>query len=399
MVNRHRRRVLAITVASPLTQNIYDRIGAEVISGYFDVVIIDCLEWVRQYDQKPAYIEMQSENIYRVDSESAFREVFRRTLPSFILDFVGRGEFTRKIQETCREFNALYITHLLTPFPNPISQKTLWRSFLSEPAATLNKVFRYILRQFLEDRPLPPDIALLAGSESSNAWTETAKNKIFTATPGYFELNRIQKSAVGNKIGIPGVPKEEYILFIDDCLAMSFDFVLGAHKPIVEPGEYFPVLKQFFSRLESRFKMPVVVAAHPNGKEFRGYKEYFGERTVLFDATAELSLGCHFAMTHYSSAITYPVLLRKPILLLNSRQLKKKPQGIAINYIAGLLQCPQVAIDEDLDNRELARFDVSSVNESCYKAYQEKYITNAVPNDNNPFEPLLNYLTSLSENT
>jgi hypothetical protein len=382
-----------------LTQNIYDRIGAEIISGYFDVVIIDCLEWIRQYDQKPAYNEMQSENIHKVDSESAFREVFRRTLPSFVLDFVGRGEFTRKIQETCREFNALYITHLLTPFPNPISQKNFRRSFISEPVATLNKVFRYILRQFFEDRPLPPDIALLAGSESSNAWTETAKNKIFTATPGYFELNRIQKSIEDNKITIPGVPKSEYILFIDDCLAMSFDFVLGAHKPIVEPSEYFPVLRQFFSRLESRFKMPVVIAAHPNGKEFHGYKDYFGERMVLFDATAELSLNCLFAMTHYSSAITYPVLLRKPILLLNSRKLKKQAQGIAINYIAALLQCPQVSIDEDLDSLELARLDASSVSESCYKAYQEKYITNAVPMDNNPFEPLLKYLTSLPVKT
>jgi hypothetical protein len=399
MVNRPRRQVLVITVASPLTQNIYDRIGAEIISKYFDVVIIDCIEWVRQYDQKPAYIEMQSENIHQVDSESAFREVFRRTLPSFVLDFVGRGKFTRKIQETCREYNALYITNLLTPFPNPISKKSLWRSFHAEPAATLNKVFRYVLRQFVEDRPLPPDIALLAGSESSNAWTETAKNKIFTATPNYFELNRIQKTAVVNKIKIPGVPTEGYILYIDDCLAMSFDFVLGAQKPIVEPSEYFPVLRQFFSRLESRCKMPVVVAAHPNGKEFHGYKDYFGERAVFFDATAELSLNCHFAMTHYSSAITYPVLLRKPILLLNSKQLRKQPQGNTLNYIAGLLQCPQVAIDEDLDSLELVRLDASSVSESCYNAYQEKYITNTVPMDNNPLEPLLKYLTSLSVKT
>ncbi|MEK7535544.1 MAG: hypothetical protein AAB590_00825, partial [Patescibacteria group bacterium] len=318
---------------------------------------------------------------------------------SFVLDFVGRGKFTRKIQDVCREYNALYITHLLTPFPNPISQKNLWWSFFSEPVATLNKIFRYIFRQFVEDRPLPPDIALLAGSESRNAWTETAKNKIFTATPGYFELNRIQRTAVDNKIRIPGVPKEGYILFIDDCLAMSFDFVLGAHKPIVEPSEYFPVLREFFSRLESRFKIPVIIAAHPNGKEFHGYKDCFGERTVLFDATAELSLSCNFAMTHYSSAITYPVLLRKPILLLSTRQLKKQSQGIAINYIASLLQCPQVAIDEDIDRLELSKLDASSVSESCYKAYQQKYITHAVSTDNNPFEPLLKYLTSLPVKT
>ena len=385
---------MAIIVASPLTQNIYDRIGAHVIEKYYEVAIIDCLAWERKYDENLVYKEIEAANIHAVNSMSTFREVFKLISPSFVLDFVGRGEHTRIIQDITKEFGAIYITHLLTPFPNPISGRTVLRSMLVAPLVTSHKIIHFILRRFFEDKPLPPDVALLAGSESSNTWAGTARQKIFTATPDYFNLYQIRKSAAANNID-PPLPKGDYILFIDDCLALSFDFIIGPHKSVFESDEYFSLLKEVFLRLEDYFKMPVVVAAHPNGKEFNGYQALFGERIVLFDATGKLSLNCHFAMTHYSSAISYPVLLRKPLLLLNSRKLKKQPQGIAINYIAGALQCPQIEMEQDLGTNELTKISNSPVIETCYKSYEEKYIKNVKIMDTNPFESLLRYLSSL----
>lgn len=386
------RQVLAITVASPLTQNIYDRIGAEALGRQYDVVVIDCLEWVREYERKPVFRGIEAPNIVQVDSESAFKAVLQHKAPSFVLDFVGRGRFTRAIQDACREINALYITHLLAPFPNPISRKTVWKSLFTAPVVTMNRIAKYGWRKISQKDPLPPDIALLAGAESDNGWVATAGKKIFTATPGFFELNRVQKQLTDNRETIPGVPSGDFALFIDDCLAMSFDFVLGAQRPIVDSAAYFPMLNDFFARLESDLQIPVVVAAHPNGKEFQGYQGLFGDRTVLFDATAALTLKCRFAMTHYSSAITYPVLLRKPVLLLNSRQLKRQTQGVAINHIAGLLQCPQIDIDRSHDRWGLSRLNLTTVSQSAYAEFERRYISNVDAAGDDCFGPLLRYL-------
>lgn len=396
MTSDKQKKVLAITVASPLTQNIYDRIGANVLAQDFDVVIFDCLEWIRRYDKEPVYDAVEGKHIRKIDSDSAFTEAFRQTNPSFVLDFTGRGAFTHRIQDACRQFGALYITHLLTPFPNPISRKTVWRSLASEPLATLRKLIRYVLRRVRQKQPLPPDIALLAGSESDNDWTGAAKTKIFTASPDYFALRQIQEDLSRGRGAMPGVPENDYILFIDDCLALSFDFVLGSYKPIVGADRYFPALRDFFRDIENFFMMPVVVAAHPNGKEFGDYTTLFGNRTVLFDATAALSVKCRFAMTHFSSAIGFPVLLRKQILLLNLKELKGRPQGLALDYLAQQLGCPQVEMQQSPDVNKLRHVRDTPVNEPRYRAYVEKYISNVATQDTNSFQSLVRHLNSLS---
>jgi hypothetical protein len=97
-------------------------------------------------------------------------------------------------------------------------------------------------------------------------------------------------------------------------------------------------------------------------------------------------------MTHYSSAITYPVLLRKPILLLNSRQLKRQTQGVAINHIAGLLQCPQVDIDRSQDRRALSRLNVTMVSQSAYAEFERRYFSTVDATGDDWFGPLLRYL-------
>lgn len=385
-----KRKVLAITVASPLTQNIYDRIGAAVISEHFDVVVLDCLDWVRDYVERPVYQEVAARNIHKVDSLESFKKIFKETSPAFLLDFLGRGKYTPQIQHTCREAGALYITQLITPFPNPISQNNIFRSFLKHPFATFSKAVKYVGRQVLEKKVLPPDIALLAGTGSLSAWTAAAHHKIWTAAPNFFDLQRLQKQDVRD----PRLP-QDYILFIDDCLALSFDFVLGTYKPIFEVGEYFSLLNDFFSRLENHFGMPVVVAAHPNGREFENYERLFGDRVVLFNKTGELALGCRFAMTHFSSAISYPILLRKPLLLLNSKKIKKRMQGMAINYIEQQIRCPQVDIDEALDMNRLDSLKSSGINEEGYRHYEQSYITNVKTEDTNPFQVLIRYLNSL----
>ena len=388
------RQVLAIIVASPLTQNIYDRIGVDVFSPFFKVVIIDCLDWVRHGGQTLIYKGIEYQSIHKAGDESKFRQVFECESPSFVLDFIGRGQHTRRIQDICREYNAIYIMQLLTPAPNPISQSSLLQSFRMHPVETLAKAVRYLMRKVFEPKLRPPDIALLAGTASNSGWTDQAAKRFHTATPDYFDLLRVKKQAGESKLPPDGLPAWDYILFIDDCLAMSFDFVLGVYRPIFEATEYFAMINEVFSRLEKYFMLPIVVAAHPNGKEFPGYQQLFGSRTVLFDATGRLTLNCSFAVTHYSSAISYAVLLRKKILLLNSKKIKKMHQGMVIDYILMQLQCGQVEMDGDSDASALRKFAKMAVSESSYRTYEKKYIKDVEMPGRHPFEHLLEHLVA-----
>ena len=67
-----RRKTMMILVASPLTENIYRRIGAEELAPYFEIVVADCLASLIPSDRHPAFSEKRSATIRKVDSQKAF---------------------------------------------------------------------------------------------------------------------------------------------------------------------------------------------------------------------------------------------------------------------------------------------------------------------------------------
>jgi len=165
-----RRKTMMILVASPLTENIYRRIGVEELASCFEIVVADCLTWVISSNRHPTFSAKQSATIRKVDSKKAFAALMQTVAPDFVLDFVGRGQYTRMFQAECRKVKAWYITHHLMPVPTGISAATPWRSLIHSPTQFALKVLRHIGRRLANKHPDPPDISLLAGRKSENPW-------------------------------------------------------------------------------------------------------------------------------------------------------------------------------------------------------------------------------------
>jgi hypothetical protein len=389
------KKKLTIIVASPLTENIYERISANVLSKHFEVTVLDCLDWLKSVDNRPAFSEKFGANIRKITNHRAFEDAMTEIGPDFLLDYVGRGQITRTLQEACGRVEALYITHHLLPVPTRISKDTVWKNLVSHPGATATKIFGYLVRRFTKPNPFPPDISVLAGNKSENSWVLSARKVIHTATPAYYEIQKARKIC-NSKIGAGlGLPDGGYILFIDDCLPLSFDFSLGVDDPIIAPEEYFPLINDLFDRLERILDLPVIIAAHPNGKEYPNYHNLFGARTVRFDETAVLSCGCSHALTHYSSAINYPVIERKPITTMTFDKLKRTSQGLSTVLIADLLKRPYLDMSKDTDDNELRAILTAPVDTEAYDSYQADYITNTPSPASHPFDTLTNYLLGL----
>ncbi len=382
-----RKKKLAIIVASPLTENIYQRIGADQFDE-MEVAVFDCLHWIRKTNDIPAFISTSKNNILEIGNVEAFSRAMTAFQPDYLLDFVGRGAMTKIIQMECHRTGTLYITHHLSPFPTVLSRSSAGKSLLLHPLRTIKKAWGVCKRILAGANPFPPDISLLAGARSANPWLMSAKRVVHAATPAYYDIIACAKN--GNS-----PQKEEYILFIDDCLPLSFDFLLGSFKPIMAPEEYFPMMNQFFSRLERLFGLPVVIAAHPNGEEYPDYAGLFAGRRVEFGQSAALSFGCLFAMTHYSSAINYPIILKKPVNTITFEALKKSLHGPSVDYIGSLLQRVPVDLTARPDDALLKSIFLAPVNQAAYERYQRDYIVNTAAPGANPFDNLQQYLLSL----
>jgi hypothetical protein len=391
-----RRKTMMILVASPLTENIYLRIGAEELSRHFEIVVADCLAWLIPSDRHPVFSEKKSATIRKVDSQKTFAALMQGVAPDFVLDFVGRGPYTKMFQAECRTVKARYITHHLAPVPTGASAAAPLRSLFSSPAQFAIKALRHIGRRLANKHPYPPDVSLLAGRKSANPWVMSARKIVQTATPGCFELRKARLEWDGNTAARRDLPEDGYILFIDDCLALSFDFHLGHFSHIVDARSYFDLINGFFDRLERVTGLPVVIAGHPNGREYPDYAARFNGRQFYDDRTAWLSCGCVCALTHYSSAINFPVILHKPVALLTFDQLQAAPQGRVVEVIASALQRPILDLSQQAGDRTPLSRLLAPVQETAYATYEADYIVNTSTPGANPFENLAAYLSSLS---
>ena len=195
---------------------------------------------------------------------------------------------------------------------------------------------------------------------------------------------------------VTDVPVEgSYILFIDDCLVMSFDYELCRLERVIDFDDYFFILNNFFEKLEAHFNLPVIVAAHPNGLEYSEYCSRFGGRKVVFGATAELTRGCQFVTTHHSAAVSFAVLLRKKIMCLTFADLEKNIAKASIDNISTQLRCPKVFMDDLTLNAKFTQFEDTVVDESKYVAFERKYINSTDTPGEHPYENLVKYISGL----
>ncbi len=109
---------------------------------------------------------------------------------------------------------------------------------------------------------------------------------------------------------------EKYILFIDAALA---DHPMYTGKDnCVDRNCYLDQLNNYFKLLETTYRLPVVISAHPKSS-YR--KEDFNGRQVIMYKTPNLIQNSEFVVSHYSTSLVNAVLTYKPISVLISEEL------------------------------------------------------------------------------
>ena len=81
---------------------------------------------------------------------------------------------------------------------------------------------------------------------------------------------------------------------------------------------YFRDLNNFFNNFEKFTNCKIVVAAHPRGFVNFDYVNYFRGRRIVRNNTYEVIKKSKLVFAHSSTSIAYAVILKKPIIFLNS---------------------------------------------------------------------------------
>lgn len=161
----------------------------------------------------------------------------------------------------------------------------------------------------------------------------------------------------------------KYILFIDEYMPYHPDFeMLGMDT--IDADTYFREINSYFDLIEERYGIPVVISAHPRAEKYLNHNFYNG-RDVFWGKTNVLSYYASFIITHYSTAISFPIIYKKPILFVYTDDMMRiVPSCPIIFSMANLLSCNYVNISRDKDT------NVKIVDEQKYADYLYSYITN-----------------------
>lgn len=164
-----------------------------------------------------------------------------------------------------------------------------------------------------------------------------------------------------------------YAVFLDEFLCFHPDYVFQGIKIVFDPEEYYDSLDRFFSYIEAKLNLKVVIAAHPRSDYEVRKPNWYKGRKVIKNKTALLVKDADLVLAHCSTSTKFAALFRKPLCLLKSRQ------AFLDGILVGIVQANSEALGApiiDIDTLPLAlNFDtILAVDETKYQNFISKSI-------------------------
>jgi len=170
------------------------------------------------------------------------------------------------------------------------------------------------------------------------------------------------------------LPQKKIAVLLDGAGPMyGSDSVYMGRKVYFATDVWYPALTRFFDRLEDQTGVQIEIAGHYKSTH-SAIAPCFGNRPVHYGKTRELVQNSEFVVTRASTAISYAVMFKKPIIFIYSNQLKEDHLVMRdIRGMAAMLGNEPVNIDEPpIDIGCLLKID-----EGRYRNYENVCLTSS----------------------
>ena len=258
------------------------------------------------------------------------------------------------------------------------SLKISEKSYLSIINRRIFKLIPIIIYNFLEKNFLSKyNIYFCAGKKFETEY----KNFDIIKTHSW-DLNEKLKT------NFKKVKLKNYFLYLDQYEHNHPDY-LYFNRDTVDPVPFYKSLNSFFLFLEKKYKMDVIIAAHPKAP-VSYYKKYFKKKKFYFNKTLELTKNCFATLIHDTTAVSYSVIYEKPtIFLINNEMIRvRKNRKKIIEIFSRALGSSFINIDKKDDLLKI-KDNIKTINKNRYKNYFKNYILNSKKNKNKKIETLV----------
>ena len=167
----------------------------------------------------------------------------------------------------------------------------------------------------------------------------------------------------------PSSIKGGYAVFLDIYYPLHPDLLYMMEMKAVSPLSYQESLKTFFDKVEDKYGIPVVIAAHPKAK-YVGSE--FGDRKVVQGETASLVKDANMVLLHTSNSVSYCILYDKPMALIANKEYCKNRDLLSTQKKLSLsLKIPIF----DIDHIDMTDFNPRNLSHEERNEYIYSYLT------------------------
>ncbi len=173
-------------------------------------------------------------------------------------------------------------------------------------------------------------------------------------------------------------------VFIDQVIP----FASKTHPLVYPPGtlpenyleKYYEEIARTLKQVKARLDLDeIVISMHPNSIHFKKeLKDKLPGYTRFLWRTPELIKDCYVVLSHGSTALSYAVYYKKPIILLESKRLKKIEKiDQVFRFFKEKLNLNSIYIDQ-----ETIEFNDLKVDDKCYNEYLRKFLKDSEVEEN-----------------
>lgn len=359
---------ILILTDTPFSKRDYDRFGVEVLSQGFQVSILDCTPWLRpDFWDKYSSLAYRCSGYISVASMESVVACLSRQMKVVAIDYLGICARSQRIRMELKSRNIPRTVVLLGVLPIPASKwsdRVRQTISMYKPCAIPGKIYQCIKR-LLGSQGLVPEIALLSGSvclKGKNLYGVTQKIWAHSFDFDIYLGCRGQRSA----------SVAPYAVFLDEDMIYHSDYEYFGAKPPTTEHAYYASMNDFLQKLERNVGLPVIVAAHPRSR-YDLRPQLWNGRATVYAKTAQLVRDATLVLCHQSTAVSFAVMWRKPIIFLTTNELMSSYFGPGIALRSTLLRAQLINVDM-VGNQLPDIKSLSKVDEVAYAKYIDEYI-------------------------
>ncbi|MGN8652870.1 hypothetical protein [Segatella copri] len=330
-----------------------------------------------------ANVETPGLIIRRVENKKEYEVLIKENTNAVFFSFMNYAWYSFIVYRMLSKYNCdiVYCTSgCLPPLSSSKGIKIIARLNAKQLIARIKgRLYRFLLKSKL----FKPAKIVLQSCRVATCDYKTSDLTVFVGcNSGDYQGYLSVKSSLNHsdhKIG-------RYVVYIDQYLPFHNDFTLRGVQHI-NAETFYRAINLLFARIEKKYGCEVVIAAHPSSLKYEEH-DFFCGRKVYYNRTAELINQCIGAITCNSTAISFPVIDKKPILIYTSNDIESRYLFFNTLLFPKLLDLEFVNIDE------CSEVYFRDVNMHRYEKYKYDYLTTPISEHINNSDIIISILNN-----